>query len=183
MFTSLSLIKSYPVPEDDRKTLFYLFSLLENLPQFEWMKLTGWRSVEYFYCYGMNSTNGVMGAYLAFQKNKVFLLSGNGDMSMEEVFAQTPMRKLSDHPALSSTWAGVIAGTAVHELYHRYQRLRFGPVKYLFCSLPGIRQFVLEPDADKYGKQAAEVFDRIIAQISAEEAEKRFAQNRSEYEG
>lgn len=178
MFTSIRLLKKFRMPFADRQTMFWLLGCLENRERYAWLKKTGWRGCEYFYCYGMTQENGVTGAYLALFPKRIYLCAGTDGETPEAFFAHAGNynAKLMCHPALRSTWGGLIADTAVHELYHRYQRLKLGAVLYALAALPGIRQLVLEPSANEYGAMAEKDIERILASVSETEYEKRMGQ-------
>ena len=175
MFTSISLLKKYRMPFADRQTMFWLLGCLEKRERYAWLQKINWRGCEYFYCYGMTQKNGVMGAYLSLFRNRIYLYPGMGDLTLEDHFAQKALynAELMKHPATRSTWGCLIASTAVHELYHRYQRLKLGAVLYTLAALPGIRELVLEGAAREYGAMAEKDIDQIMATVSEDEAEKR----------
>ena len=175
MFTSLSLIKSYPIPEIDRKALLWFLSKYEQTPAGMWLKALNWRAMDFKYCWAMK--NGIMGAWLSVVGDCVYLAPEYTGQDPLEYFA-SPLGKALNrlHPAALSNWAGLIASVAVHELRHKCQRKRLGFALYALCTLPGVRQVTLEWDANRIAKPSDEFFKAYVAALDMNEFYARYDQ-------
>ena len=151
MFTTFSLIKSYPVPQVDRNAMLWYLRKYADTKSGMWLKTINYSMLEYKYCWGMRG--GIMGAWLSLCKNKIFLMPEYADTDPMEFFANPIVRSVNVHPATLSNWASLIVSTAVHELRHKYQRRRMGIILYTICTLPGLREITLERDANIIWKQ------------------------------
>ena len=151
MFTSLSLLKSYPVPQVDRNAMLWYLRQYADTEAGLWLKTINYSAIEYKYCWGMRG--GIMGAWLSLCKNKVYLMPEYADADPMEFFACPVGTMITAHPAALSNWAALIVSTAVHELRHKYQRRRMGVILYTICMLPGLREITLERDAHEIWQQ------------------------------
>ena len=175
MFTSLSLVKSYPVPQVDKKALLWFLARYEQTAAGMWLKSLNWRAMEFKYCWAMK--NGIMGAWLSVTGDCVYLAPEYAGQDPLEYFASplcTALKRV--HPAALSNWAGLIASTAVHELRHKYQRKRLGFALYALCTLPPIRQVTLERDANRIAKPSAAFFEAYVGALDQNEFYARYDQ-------
>lgn len=176
MFTSFSLVKSYNIPEVDKKALLWFLEKYSQTDAGLWMKLLPWRALDYKYCYAMK--DGIMGAWLSVTSNTIYLAPEYMEQNPLEYFASPIMRnRHATHPTSLSNWAGLIAPVAVHELRHKYQRKCMGKIGYTLCTLPILRQFTLEKDAVETAKSVGDFFDGYMTAIAMNEFESRLSMN------
>ena len=159
MFTVFDLIKSYPMTEMERRLLIWYLEKYSSTEAGLWLKSIHFRSLEYWYCYGM--TAGVMGAFLAVLKKYIFLMPGHGETDPMEYFANPITKWEVKNPDTLTKWVGLIVSTAVHELRHKYQRQRMGAILYMICALPLIREFTIEMDAHRIWRQCDPYFQHL----------------------
>ena len=167
MFTSLSLLKSYPVPQVDRNAMLWYLRRYADTAAGMWLKTIHYSAMEYKYCWGMRG--GIMGAWLSLLKNRVYLMPEYADADPMEFFANPIGRTDNTHPAALSNWAALIVSTAVHELRHKYQRRRLGVVLYTLCTLPGLRAITLERDAHRIWKHCEPFMQKWNAMLTENE--------------
>ena len=144
MFTTFSLLKSQEVNADEKRQFWRLLETYSKTDAGNWMNDFQWRAFIINWCPAMLDSDGVMGAYVPWLGNKVFLLP-------------------SDSPVVAGRedyWPGLIASTLVHELRHAWQYRR-NPILYVICCLPVLREFTLERDAWAITKPAEDFFAEL----------------------
>lgn len=155
MFTFRALQQSFPVPTISEQEIFRILGQMEKQPKFAWLKKTDWQNCKYRYCYAMNVENGVLGAFSMFHPDTLYIAEDyNSDFSQ-------PIHKPGIYERILIDLVRLIAGTIVHELYHRYQYMTMGKILYAVCCLPLVRQVLLEPKATKIGEEADEIIRKM----------------------
>ncbi len=144
MFTVFALAKSVPLTDDQRERLMHYVSRYAKTRNGLWLNDFEFRAIALEWCYAMKPSDGILGAF-SFLTGKVYL-------QPEEI----------DKIARGSAWVELLAPTLIHELRHVWQFKR-GPLKYILCCIPGLRQITLERDAWRETEPAQEFCDKLMA--------------------
>lgn len=144
MFTVFALAKSVPLTDGQRERLMHYVSRYAKTRNGLWLNDFEFRAIKLEWCYAMKPADGVLGAF-SFLTGKVYL-------QPEEI----------DKIARGSAWAELLAPTLIHELRHVWQYKR-NPLKYILCSIPGLRQITLERDAWRETEPAQDFCDELMA--------------------
>lgn len=144
MFTIFSLRNSTPFESDEREAILRVIDDYCRTSAGEWLRNFPYRRFSFHWCAAMSED--VMGAFVPAAPWTIFLMpcAENGT-----TFSRT-------------TWAEIMAPTAIHELRHAWQ-FRKCCLLYVLCSLPILRQFTLERDATRIGNAAAEIIEKTVA--------------------
>lgn len=152
MFTTFSLLKSKPVCADEKQQFWRLIESYASTESGKWLNDFQWKAFDICWCPAMTISSGVMGAFVPWFGEKVFLMQ-----------ADAPAM-----PGARDPWPSLIASTLVHELRHLWQFKRH-PLLYVLCCLPVLRGFTLERDAWAQTKPAQDFFDALERLRSASE--------------
>ena len=160
MFTIFHQFKSKPAHQAFVTRLLYLLTWYQQQPQGEWLRSINIGAMKYCFCQHMSVDNGIMGAFSPFKDDTIVL------MPCATVDQQDQLDTL-DIAALEG-WADVIAPTAIHQLRHKWQSMQYGLVKYTLCSLPLVREFTIENDADRITIEAQKLIQtKVEADVAA----------------
>lgn len=139
MFTILSLFKSKGFTREQHTYLHKLLSQYRKTPQGSWLHdiyLTGFT---FKWCEDMNTDNGVLGAFSPLFKYSIFLMPQDTQAQQE----------------LSNFYIQLMFPTVVHQLKHAWQYFyKEGAILYTLKSLPVVRLFTIQPEADKQTQKA-----------------------------
>lgn len=144
MFTVFALAKSVPLTDGQRDRLMHYVSRYAKTRNGLWLNDFEFRAIALEWCYVMKPADGILGAF-SFLTGKVYL-------QPEEI----------DKIARGSAWVELLAPTLIHELRHVWQYKR-NPLKYILCSIPGLRQITLERDAWRETEPAQDFCDELMA--------------------
>lgn len=161
MFTIFHQFKAKPAPEAFTKRLLYLLSWYQQQPQGEWLRSINVGAMKYRFCQSMSVDNGVMGAFSPLKSDTIVLMPCQSYIQEQ---GQEP--DSFDIIALQG-WAQLIAPTAIHQLRHKWQSLQYGPIKYTLLSLPVVREFTIQSDADRITVQAEKLIEMKAASDTA----------------
>ena len=160
MFTSFSLSKSYLIPYEAIKYLKNILQQLQKTQKYKWLQKTNWRNLDYYYCYQMNTDNGILGAFSMFHPQCIYLMA-DSTMPPQEYFNQRLLGRGKQLKLVYNVCASMIAPTLLHQMYHRYQYVTRGFVLYGLSAIPGIRQLILQPKATEVGNEAEEDIKQV----------------------
>ena len=187
MFFLNGLIKSYPLPEADRKCLLWYLERYAKTPEGEWLNWLDFRNVRYRYCYAFDAKGGIMGAFTMLNRKAIYLMPYYQAAETPEEYAAQPVRSSEiritrgKHVGIQSTWIPCIADVCVHELRHKWQcEKRYGFWRYLLLCIPGIRALTVEKDASEVQAQARDRFLEWSSELDREDFRKRNANEKEE---
>ncbi len=152
MFTTFSLLKSKDLTVAEKREFDKLLTSYAGTKEGAWLNRIPWQACVIKWCPAMTQNSGVMGAFVPWFGEKVFLMQ-----------ADAPAM-----PGVRDPWPSLIASTLVHELRHLWQFKRHPLLYVLFC-LPVLRGFTLERDAWAQTKPAQDFFDALERLRSASE--------------
>lgn len=160
MFTIFHQFKAKPAPQPFVTRLLYLINWYQRQPQGQWLRSINIGAMRFCFCQSMTVQNGVMGAFSPLKKDTVVLMP----CQYIAPDAQRQNRQLDSFQiAALQGWAQVIAPTAIHQLRHKWQSLKYGPIGYTILSFPVLREFTIESDADRITIQAQNMLQPKIA--------------------
>ena len=102
--------------------------------------------IDFYWCWAMDSDNGVLGAYTPKKKHTIYL--------------QKPEIVIYNYDVIQQYIVNLLP-TAVHELTHREQYLR-NPLLYRFLAIPFVREFTIESEARGAEREIEKHIDRIV---------------------
>lgn len=122
---------------------------LRNMAMFSYLnEIDIRRDVEIYYYSDKN--RDVQGGFHALSKNVIYI-------------NKTDQRQICEIPyGQRGSYVTNVFPTIMHELYHYYQRKKYGAVLYMIVSLPVIRRFTIEVPAYKISYY---LYDRIQKEI------------------
>lgn len=132
MFTLLELRKSKQFSLQQTVYLRQLLIQYRKTPQGCWLWDIPIHQFQFYWCPAMSVTNGVLGAFTPFYSYKIFTMPQQ--QAVEE---------------LSQFYIELMFPTIVHQLRHAWQYMyRDGILLYMLKSLPVVRQFTIQVQAD-----------------------------------
>ena len=141
MFSIFSLKKTYTISELDHRALGDLMRCaIKECKELQWLNDIPWSAVTYRFCPAMTDENNVLGAFSILHPKTVFLQDKSFEQASESRRAY---------------WIEILFPFIVHELRHMWQ-FRKHPIRFILCSIPGIRALTLECDAVRYETIAEE---------------------------
>ena len=152
MFTIFHSLSSKQAPQPFSTRLLYLLNWYQQQPQGQWLRSINIGAMKYCFCQSMTVQNGIMGAFSPLKSDTITLMAGTNFYGQDGILTKQKLDSM-DEAALQG-WAQVIAPTAIHQLRHKWQSLKYGPVIYTFLSFPFLREFTIESDADFITAQA-----------------------------
>ena len=138
MFTVLYLRKSETPTDEELNWIQKMLSQYALTDSGLWLQSLPWTRFEFRWCPEMNVNNGVMGCFTPLHPDKIFL-------QRFDTAIKNPDGRID--------WIEQIFSTIVHELRHAHQWKK-SKIAYLLCSLPVLRQYTLETDAEHAEEQA-----------------------------
>lgn len=141
MFTAFSLKDSKPLTAEELNWLHAMLGEYSMTMQGLWLQTLPWTRFEFRWCPEMTAENGVIGCFSPLHPNTIYLQPFEND----DVTIRNPDGRVN--------WIEQIFPTIVHELCHAKQWKK-SKIAYILCALPFLREFTLEVDANKAGKQA-----------------------------
>lgn len=144
IFSLFDLQGSYPLSESERSRILRYVDKFAMTSYGAWLNSTNYRGITLKWCPGMTTENGVIGCF-AIATNTIYLQPEN----------------VYDAPH-GSCWVELMAPILIHELRHVYQ-WRKNRLGYIICSLPLLRQFTLERDAEKVTAYAQTFCDNVMS--------------------
>lgn len=160
MFTIFSQFKSKQAPQAFTTRLLYLLNWYQQQPQGQWLRSLNIGAMKYVFCQNMTTQNGIMGAFSPLKKDNIALMANSNFFDEDGILNKKELDTM-DQQVLKG-WAQVIAPTAVHQLRHKWQSLKYGPVIYTFLSFPILREFTIEADADMIMTKAQQLIQAKV---------------------
>ena len=154
MFTIFQQFKSKPAQQAFVTRLLHLLNWYQQQPEGQWLRSINIGAMKYCFCQSMTADNGIMGAFSPLKSDTIVLMP-----------CPSLLQQNSDSfgTAILEGWAQVIASTAIHQLRHKWQSMQYGAVGYTLLSLPFIREFTIESDADRITIQAQRMLQVKVA--------------------
>lgn len=157
MFTVFSLRNSVPLSSDESAAVFRVLDDYCRTPAGEWLRNFPFRRFNLRWCQSM--TDAVMGAFLPAKPWTIYLMPADtGEESEPEPAAVSA--RLVEQSRIS--WAQFMTVTVIHELRHAWQFRKCWWL-YVLCSLPLLRAFTLERDAERIAREAEHIVEQTIA--------------------
>lgn len=141
MFTLFDLNSAKRFEKDERRVVLKLVNEYYKARKLQWIKDLDIEKCKFFWCFEMDTDNGIIGAYSYLKNDSIFIM---------------PPRFKEDY----ESWLEIVIDTIIHELRHKWQHKKYGLLYYLL-SLPLIRNITIERDARKEEKNAQLFFDKI----------------------
>ena len=141
MFTLFDLKNSVPLTPQETAAVWHVLDDYSRTAAGAWLRGFPVRSFELRWCPAM--TDAVMGAFVPSRPRTNYLRP-----------EQTGM-------AVSTTWAEIMTPTVIHELRHAWQFMRC-PWLYVLCALPVLREYTLEVDAGRIGREAETIVENML---------------------
>ena len=124
--------------DTERDKVVYYLDKLSEIKHFSYLKNFDYSKVKFCWHKKMNSNNGNIGAFSMLHPNTIFLM----------------------HCPLV---IDILMSTITHELLHMYQfKYKYTPLVYILLQLPIIRNFIIEPEADRLTILADIAMDKIV---------------------
>lgn len=159
MFTVFDLKESTPLASDELRAVWRVLDDYSRTAAGAWLRGFPFRRFELRWCPAMN--DAVMGAFLPARPRVIYLMPP-ADYFAEldpKIFSDGLARQLRDQARI--TWAEFITPTVIHELRHAWQFARC-PWLYVLCSLPVLREYTLELDAQRIGREAENIVESTV---------------------
>ena len=131
--------KNYTKFSDDEKAQVIVYlDILSELKEFSYLKKFDYERVKFYWHHKMNVDNGILGAFSMLHPNTIFLM-------------------------YCPSVIDILMSTITHELLHMYQfKYKYTPLVYILLQLPIIRNFIIEPEADRLTILADIAMDKIV---------------------
>lgn len=156
MFFSFQLKNTKPLTHKETAAIRQVLDDYSRTPNGEWLRTFPYMRFEFRWCPAFNTENGIIGAFLWTHPWTIYLMP-----------EQVQTKK--------STWPRYITDSVIHELRHAWQ-FRKNPLLYILCALPILRQFTIEKDATKIGKEAMRINLETIGWHDHQEWKERFGE-------
>ena len=164
MFTSFSLLNSRKITPEEERELCYLMDCFSRTSQGAFLRGINYRNIQIYWCDNMQAAAGIMGAWLCWLGNRVYLMP-NGT---------PPVLRMDRDP-----WLIQIAATFAHELCHVYQYKRSWWL-YILACLPIVRSLTIEAEANVIFQDATKFFQTLDNLRAAQDFEKKMEKWQSE---
>lgn len=167
MFTIFQQFKAKPAQQAFVARLLHLLNWYQQQTEGQWLRSINIGAIKFCFCQSMTADNGIMGAFSPLRSDTIVLMP-----------CPNLLQQNSDSfgTAILQGWADIIAPTAIHQLRHKWQSMQYGTVKYILCSLPLVRQFTIQSDADKVTIQAQRM---LQVKVAADYAGKSYAKQKA----
>ena len=160
MFSVFNLKNSIELTDQETQHLNKIFEEAVQNQNLVWLKQLDLPNITVKECPSMAGTD-IMGAFTPLKPNTIFL---------QRLVQYVPSRPF---------WLEIIFPTIAHELRHMYQ-YRKNRILYFLCTLPLIRNFTIERDAEKQTLIAEKFASQFSQKLDAEQFALRYQHQKEE---